>query len=290
MLDPRISNIKNFYADRKTAEGEAANRKEQLDQVASLESTVVGLAKEFINHTTKTEVVNFPDPETDKVVSAVDKLQSTVDDKYLELKPIAEGLRSLLEAVAGDKAKPAVELHLDKGLNMTGEYKAGKKYLAGDTALFEGESFVAKQDTTAAPTDASWQLLVPRGAQGLQGEAGPMGPQGKDGKAGATGKDGAQGPQGERGVEGPMGFRGEQGPKGDQGEQGIQGEEGPAGPQGSKGARGMIGQGIAEGGTTGQLLTKASATDYDTEWGLVLTVSATEPSNPTEGDLWVDIN
>ena len=45
-----------------------------------------------------------------------------------------------------------------------------------------------------------------------------------------------------------------QGPKGDDGEQG---EDGPAGP---------AGQGVPTGGTTGQVLAKASSTDYDTEW------------------------
>ena len=40
-----------------------------------------------------------------------------------------------------------------------------------------------------------------------------------------------------------------------------------AGPQGPQGAAGAAGQGIATGGTTGQVLKKKSGTDYDTEWG-----------------------
>jgi hypothetical protein len=43
-------------------------------------------------------------------------------------------------------------------------------------------------------------------------------------------------------------------------ERGIQGDPGPPG------ADGADGQGVATGGTTGQLLTKASNTDFDTEW------------------------
>ena len=50
------------------------------------------------------------------------------------------------------------------------------------------------------------------------------------------------------------------GPQGIQGIQGIQGETGPAG------ADGATGQGLATGGTSGQVLAKASSTDYDTEW------------------------
>ena len=59
---------------------------------------------------------------------------------------------------------------------------------------------------------------------------------------------------------------GAQGPQGPQGVQGIQGETGPAGADGSDGADGADGQGIATGGTSGQVLAKASGTDYDTEW------------------------
>lgn len=50
---------------------------------------------------------------------------------------------------------------------------------------------------------------------------------------------------------------GQTGPQGAQGPQGIQGETGP---------QGATGPGVAAGGTAGQMLVKASATDYDTEW------------------------
>lgn len=56
---------------------------------------------------------------------------------------------------------------------------------------------------------------------------------------------------------GPQGIQGEigpQGPQGIQGIQGIQGETGPAGP------------GVITGGTTNQVLVKASNTDYDMQW------------------------
>jgi hypothetical protein len=46
----------------------------------------------------------------------------------------------------------------------------------------------------------------------------------------------------------------------------FQGIQGPAGPQGPQGDPGPAGPGVAAGGTTGQLLAKASNTNYDTEW------------------------
>lgn len=51
--------------------------------------------------------------------------------------------------------------------------------------------------------------------------------------------------------------------------------------------------GIPAGGTTGQLLTKKSDSNFDVEWVTIatkITVSATPPSSPNVGDLWVDIN
>lgn len=98
---------------------------------------------------------------------------------------------------------------------------------------------------------------------------GPQGPQGPQGETGATGATGPQGPQGIQGIQGPQGEQGETGPQGETGAQGIQGEQGPQGiqgPQGATGPQGPAGEGIVAGGTTGQLLAKASNTDYDTEW------------------------
>lgn len=120
-----------------------------------------------------------------------------------------------------------------------------------------------------------------RGPQGLQGEQGPAGQdgeQGPQGDPGPQGERGPQGPQGDPGLQGPKGDPGQQGPKGDtglqgpqgdpgpQGERGQQGEQGPAGQDGAQGPKGDPGVGVPAGGTTGQVLTKKSATDYDTEW------------------------
>ena len=72
-----------------------------------------------------------------------------------------------------------------------------------------------------------------------------------------------KGPEGPQGVAGPTGPQGVQGPKGEQGATGPQGPQGIQGPQGQAGAAGV---GVPSGGTTGQVLAKSSATNYDTEW------------------------
>lgn len=58
-------------------------------------------------------------------------------------------------------------------------------------------------------------------------------------------------------VQGPVGPPGSLGPTGPQGPQGIQGPPGPAGP---------AGPGIPSGGALGYVLTKASASSFDTFW------------------------
>lgn len=96
-----------------------------------------------------------------------------------------------------------------------------------------------------------------RGEQGLKGDKGDKGD---------TGATGSQGPQGERG---PQGIQGEQGPKGDTGLQGPKGDTGAKGDKGDPGQDGQDGAdgvGVPSGGTTGQVLSKASGTDYDTQW------------------------
>lgn len=80
---------------------------------------------------------------------------------------------------------------------------------------------------------------------------------------------GPQGPQGPQGIQGPTGPQGPQGEKGDTGETGATGAQGPQGipgTNGAPGATGPAGPGVAAGGTTGQVLAKASNTDYDTQW------------------------
>lgn len=89
---------------------------------------------------------------------------------------------------------------------------------------------------------------------------GPPGPQGERGPAGERGETGPKGDTGATGDTGPQGERGETGPKGDTG------ATGQTGPQGPQGVPGQDGVGVPAGGTAGQVLAKASGTDYDTEW------------------------
>ena len=77
-------------------------------------------------------------------------------------------------------------------------------------------------------------------------------------RLGIVGTDSGAAPDaGGNGAQGPQGDPGPQGPKGDKGDKGDPGATGPQGP---------AGQGVPTGGTDGQVLTKASATDYDTAW------------------------
>lgn len=108
---------------------------------------------------------------------------------------------------------------------------------------------------------------------GPEGPAGPQGPQGLKGDTGAASIiPGPQGPTGDTGPQGIKGDTGEQGPRGYPGEQGIpgtpglKGDTGEKGDPGDMGPTGPVGQGIATGGTTGQLLAKASNADYATQW------------------------
>ena len=135
--------------------------------------------------------------------------------------------------------------------------------------------------------------------KGAKGDDGPRGPQGVQGERGETGV-GEQGLKGEpftyddftpeqlaalTGPEGPAGaaftydmFTEEQ----LEALKGPQGPQGPAGPQGEAGSDGV---GVPVGGSTGQVLTKVSAADYDVNWtnlypigAIYLSVSETSPA------------
>lgn len=57
----------------------------------------------------------------------------------------------------------------------------------------------------------------------------------------------------------------------------IKGDTGATGPAGQDGQDGQDGVGVPSGGTQGQVLAKASATDYDTTW--VTPVTMTDVQN-----------
>ena len=115
----------------------------------------------------------------------------------------------------------------------------------------------------------------PQGPAGPAGATGATGPQGPAGPTGATGPQGPAGPTGATGATGPQGPAGPSGETGQAGPTGATGATGPAGPAGPAGQNGAPGVGVPAGGTAGQVLKKASGTDYDTEWG-------NEPSVPVQ--------
>ena len=83
----------------------------------------------------------------------------------------------------------------------------------------------------------------------------------------------------EKGIKGDKGDQGDTGPQGEQGIQGIQGEtgatgpEGPQGIQGIQGPAGADGEGVPAGGVADQIIVKQSATDYDTAWDYIQTLT-----------------
>ena len=100
------------------------------------------------------------------------------------------------------------------------------------------------------------------------------------------------------------------GPAGADGEDGAPGADGE---DGAPGADGEDGEGVATGGTVGQMLQKDSSTDFDTSWfdapnkmiqtvvhagtagtarptwgGVIMWIGSVEPTNSVNDDLWVD--
>ena len=134
-----------------------------------------------------------------------------------------------------------------------------------------------------------------QGIQGIQGEKGDaftyedFTPEQLASLKGEKGDKGERGLQGERGEQGIQGIQGERGFQGEQGIQGIKGDKGDTGddgysPTASVSKSGSVatititdkngmtsasvsdGSGVPSGGTSGQVLTKHSATNYDVEW------------------------
>lgn len=125
-------------------------------------------------------------------------------------------------------------------------------------------------------TGSAWVVLPIEGPQGPQGGPGPTGATGPAGADGADGADGASAYE----IAVAGGFVGSEaawlaslvgptGPAGADGADGADGATGATGPQGDPGptgATGAAGAGVPVGGTTGQILAKASGADRDTTW------------------------
>ena len=130
------------------------------------------------------------------------------------------------------------------------------------TVSYNSETYAFSFGLPTGDTGATGPQGI-QGIQGIQGVQGEKGDTGDTGPQGIQGETGPQGPQGIQGIQGETGDTGATGPQGEQGIQGIQGIQGETGPAGADGADGV---GIPAGGTTGQVLVKASGTDYDTTW------------------------
>lgn len=137
----------------------------------------------------------------------------------------------------------------------------GDKGDRGDTGA-KGE----KGDKGAAGDRGSNGVQGIKGDQGIAGPVGIQGAKGDKGEQGNQGPEGVQGIQGIQGESGESGQPGQNGQPGEPGEPGIQGAQGEKGDVGPQGIQGVAGTGIPVGGTAGQFLEKANATNYNVQW------------------------
>jgi hypothetical protein len=282
-IQPPISDTNKVASIFQRRQEEVANQQRQSETRAQSEALVSTLS------TIASSLGNAD------IIDALEKL-----DNNGTLGRLTEQLADVVTAIKEPhevKLINPVNLQFRGGIEWTGKYDPKASYHTGDGVMYEGSCYVAVKDTEKAPTDTkSWKFVVSRGEPGKDGISGPQGPKGEKGERGDQGPQGVKGDRGDKGDQGAPGLIGPAGPQGErgrQGERGIKGEQGIQGPSGV-GFRGQPGQGVATGGTTGQVLKKASNDDYDTEWvtssgtGVVetivagnnVTVDATDPANP----------
>lgn len=129
-----------------------------------------------------------------------------------------------------------------------GQWVEDTTYALNDVVYNLGSSYVAigpsggdadKQPGVGEHWTDAWQLMVQKGATGVQGTTGVQGIQGNTGVQGTTGVQGIQGATGVQGIQGATGTQGNVGAQGTTGVQGIQGNTGVQGTTGSQGATGI---------------------------------------------------
>ena len=111
-------------------------------------------------------------------------------------------------------------------------------------------------ETTGLPAVKHGSQVITFGTSGYA-FAGSSGSSGANGSSGLSGTSGRSGTSGQDGAPGATGSAGASGTSGLSGTSGINGVDG---------YNGTSGVGVPAGGSTGQVLAKASGTDYDTEW------------------------
>ena len=158
---------------------------------------------------------------------------------------------------------PLQIVNIPSGLVPRGAYDNATDYAVGDSVDYLGSSYVMYVNAASGvlPTDTTkWQVLANKGVTGSTGATGSAG------STGATGAQGIQGVAGNDGATGSAGATGATGATGSAGATGDTGSTGATGSQGVAGNDGTNGQGVPVGGSSGQVLAKSSATDYDTTW------------------------
>ena len=149
---------------------------------------------------------------------------------------------------------------------------------------------------------ALWSML--RGPKGVKGEKGDKGDKGDKGEDSVV--PGPQGPKGEQGVKGERGTKGERGVAGPKGETGQVGPKGERGPKGADGKTPKAGKDFFTKTEIKKIVDEAvdktdkalqpriarsiASKSYSLNDLTDVTVSATAPTNPQEGDLWVDLS
>jgi hypothetical protein len=212
-------------------------------------------------------------PDTSYKLKKVSFFQAAMD--FTVIRPTDETLSQFVvfylndsgfHVLAGTLSTTPVKPQITSGIELTsmlvgfnntlelipGSSDVNKAYVdAADSDLqTQIDSLVANGGTAGADGKSAYQVAIDNGFVGteaewllsLQGEPGPKGDQGIQGEAG---------PKGDQGIQGVAGPKGDQGIQGDQGLQGVPGTNG---------------QGVPVGGAINQLLSKKSATDFDTEW------------------------
>jgi Collagen triple helix repeat (20 copies) len=246
------------------------------DATANTTLTAMAAAEDYlatsVRHTTKVDLANFSQVRfVVRRMATASAPGAVVNLKYSLTDPASAFAAAAWMTIPAQLSINVTSITLDTGwVNMPTGMKVNNVFLAVTQAGGDG---------VAAPVIGSVRAFF----KGV----GPFGPPGPTGPTGATG---SQGPPGaDSTVPGP------QGPQGPTGSQGPAGSTGSQGPPGTTGAQGPAGPGVAAGGAANQVLTKVSATDFDTQWtnpaggaaGLHR-YSTTPPVDLVDQQLWFD--